>query len=563
MKRSVPARAHPVLESERGLCAGGHPAEADAGAAMLAQGGTAVDAAVAAAFAGFVVEQLDCGLGGFARVSIWSPELGGSVSIDGYVRAPAAAHPGMFEVAAAVDTYYGHPPTVGDRARYGPLAVAVPGAVAALCQAHERFGRLPRRAVLEPAIELARRGVAFTWRDALAIAQLADRIRAQPDTAAVLLPGGAVPAIPAQQPPRARMDTSALAATLGRIAEDGAAGFYEGRTAEAIAGHLAARGGILSRRDLERYRAVEERERPGRYRGHELTTCGDHVGYQALGMLDGFDLRRHGPDSFGYRHLMAEALGTSFTDGIAHYGDPDFVASPVDRLRSRAYAEHRRGSLRLGRALQRPIAPGKPWVVDPDAPTPDAEARDWRGTSQMVAADASGMMVSITTAVGWDYGSLVYEPETGVFLNNGMSYFDPRPGRPSSIAPGKRPMFGAPVLVMGRGGGARLACAGSGGYRIQTAVLHATSHVIDFGLDVAEAVDRPRVHCQGRETFVDARIPARTVAALEAAGHQVVTLEDDPSTCHFGRVCLIERDPDTGVLRGSAAPHWLTAVSAP
>lgn len=503
MKQSVGQRSHPTLECERGICAGGHWREARAGAEMFEVGGNAVDAAVAAAFVGFVVEQLDCGLGGFARVSVYVPAEGRSVSFDGYVRAPAAACPDMFEPADDVPaTYYGHPPTKGERARYGAMAVATPGAVAALCEAHRAFGRLPLRRVLAPAIEAAEQGAPFRGRDVAAIARLVDHIRDLPDTAAALLPDGRMPRVPVQDGPVDRLDGAALAGTLRAVAEGGADAFYRGPIAATVAQHIERLGGLLSADDLAETQCRGVREAPARYRDHQLTTCLDPIGYRAFEVLAGVPLADHPVESFETRHAFAEALSTAFTDTIP-----------------------------------------------------------FEGTSQMVAADRDGFMVSIITAVGWDYGSLVYVPEAGFFLNNGMSYFDPRPGRAHSIAPKKTPVFGAPTLVAWNEQGPRLACAGSGGYRIQTAVLHTASHIIDRGFDPSAALEHPRVHCQGSETFADARIPDSVIDGLRRAGHRVVTRRETHDTLHFGRACVVERDSRSGTLRASAAPHWITAVA--
>lgn len=502
-RRSTGRRATPLLECEHGICAGGHPSEAEAGAAMLSAGGNAVDAAVAAAFVGFVVEQLDCGLGGFARISVFSPHQARSTSFDGYVRAPAAARPDMFEPAVdAAMTYYGHPPTAGDRARHGALAVATPGAVAALCEAHAGFGKLPLAQVIEPAISAADRGAAFSGRDVVAIARHLERIRELPDTAAALLPGGRLPRVPAQDGDADRLDTTALAGTLRAIAAGGAGAFYRGRIGAALADYVAGLGGILNADDLAAVAAPGVREQPRRYRDHQLTTCLDPIGYRALELLEQVPIADHPAESFETRDAFARSLAGAFADTIG-----------------------------------------------------------LSGTSQMVALDREGFAVSIITAVGWDYGSLVYVPDAGLFLNNGMSYFDPRPGRLHSIAPGKAPVFGAPTLVAWTDGGPRLACAGSGGYRIQTAVLHTTSHVIDRGFDPEQALEHPRVHGQGGPTLVDSRIPEHVVDALRRAGHDVELRTESADTLHFGRACAVERDPRTGALRGSAAPHWLTGVA--
>lgn len=571
MRTSTPSCAHPPLISDRGLCAAGDARAAEAGARALQQGGTAVDAVVAAGFASFVVEQIDCGLGGFARIALLRASDGRMLSIDGYVRAPSRAHPTMFAVdPRAGATYYGHPVSCDAKSKYGPLAVAVPGAVAALCEARKQAGSLPLAQLIGPAVELASGGIDFSWRDALAVGALQQTIATLPDTAARLLPEGRLPRVTRQAVCGDRLDTTALARTLRIIGERGGEAFYDGPIGKANGDYLRAHGGIVEQQDLARYRPRVVVETPARYRQLEYVSCLDHVSYLALGLLDGFDVGALGPDSFGHRHLMAEALGCAFSDSLAHYADPECGPAPLDGLSSRAYADERRGTLSRERALDRPIVAGDPWPFSRDhaaAPgaarsaTPSPATRG--GTTQVIASDRHGNIAALCTAIGWDYGSLVYCPETGIFFNNGMHYFDPRPNRPASIEPGKQPMFGAPVIVAGERGRARFTAAGSGGYRIASAVLHTLVNHVDHRMDVARAVDHPRVHCQGRETFVDARIERQLCEQLEAAGHRVVTCTEDPSTWHFGRVCALTIDEDGVTARASAGPHYLTAIAAP
>lgn len=554
--------ALPLLQGERGVCCAGDPAEAAAGARMFEEGGNAMDAVVAAAFMGFVVEQLDCGLGGFAQVSARVSDR--QFSVEGYVRAPAAATADMFEVdPAAGDTYYGHPPTRGDAARCGPLAVAVPGAVAGLCRAHTLGGRLPLAAVLEPAIEQARAGIPVTWRDVLAISKRLPEIRTRPAAAQALLVDGEVPRLQPQDPAPLTRDGTALSRTLERIAQHGPSAFYEGVIASILGDAIQRSGGILRASDLQRFQPTVGEEVPVEYRDYRCTTCFDHVSYEALQILGGFDMPRLDPNGVEARHLMAEALAIAFTDGITHYEDPR-LGSPVhEGLRSPAFAAQRRQQLRLDRAAPRPMTPGDPWphvAADGHGGSVQPGQWGWPGTSQMVAADADGNVASVITAVGWDYGSLVFVEELGLFLNNAMSYFDPRPGRRASVAPDKTPMFGAPTLVAVGAAAERLGIAGSGGYRIQTAVLHALSGVVDFGLPLDASIAQPRVHCQGRETIVDARIDRAVQEALSGLGHDVVVATEDPGSWHFGRVCAVQVDAD-GV-RGSAGPSWTTAAAA-
>lgn len=556
------------VAGERAVVTGGHPAEAAAGIAMIAAGGNAIDALVAAAFTAFVVEPAQCGLGGYGHLAIFSARERAFVSIDHYVRAPAAARPDMFPIDRDKPLkYYGFPYTQGMRAEQGHLAPAVPGAVAGLCIAHEMFGRLRLAQVLEPAIAAAEAGIAVTWQLQLAIAERFAAIRAMPELAAWLLTDGVLRASPGQLGGGERLDGIELARTLRRIADVGARGFYEGPVAAAIAAACRAGGGILGEADLAAYRPRILREVPGSYRGLDYITGYDQVANEVLNILARFDLAGFGRDSLEFRHLVAEALACGFIDSMTHYGDPDFEAAPVEGLASPAFAAARAGGLRLDRALARPVAPADPWPFDRAAPRPERIASEpgaarLGGTSQVAAADAEGNMAALITSLTSGFGSLVLVPGTGIVLNNAMQNFDPRPGTMNCIRPGKMPIFAAPALVAARDGRACFAGCGSGGYRITSGVLHAFLHSQDFGLGPQAAIDAPRVHCQGAETFVDARIPDSVRKGLARMGHRVVVQAESPGLNAFGRVNAITRDGRDGVLRGGSGPAWASAAAS-
>lgn len=565
MLRSELVATRTEVVAERGVVAGGHMAEAEAGVRVLAQGGNAIDAVVAAAFTGFVVEPSSCGLGGYGRLAIFLGDRREFVTIDHYVRAPGLAHAEMFPVdPAPPETYYGWPRVVDRRNEWGFLAPAVPGAVAGLCAAHELFGALPLAVVLEPAIEAADAGIPVGWDLALAIVDRLDAIRALPHAAALLLRNG--------DPPRAsgwnegdRLDCAELATTLRRIAAHGAAGFYAGPVADAIEREVTGHGGILTAADLAAYRPKIVRERPASFGGCDYVTANDQVGYEALNVLDRFDLAAYGPDSTEFRHLMAEALGVAFTDNMVYYGDPEFERSPVAGLASREFAAARAAGLRLDRVLPRPMTAADPWPYDTSGSvpgmTPAPSAAALGGTSQMAAADRAGNMATLITSLTSSFGSLVLVPGTGVFLNNGMQNFDPRPDRANRIAPGKMPIFAVPSIVAASGGPAVFGACGSGGYRITTGVLHPMMNTLRFGMGLQAAIDAPRVHCQGNETFVDARIPSVVQDQLRDLGHIVVPQRDGPHQNHFGRVAAVQIDPVTGLLHAGSGPAWNSAAA--
>jgi gamma-glutamyltranspeptidase / glutathione hydrolase len=570
MIRSQIAASRTEVVSERGVLACGHVQETEAGARMFEERGNAVDAVVAAAFTGLVVEPANCGLGGYGHMALFLAETRQLVSVDHSVRAAAATRPDMFEVdPSQPTTYYGWPRTVGRQNESGAISVAVPGAVSGLCAAHERWGRLPLAQVLEPAIEAAEAGVHVTWDLVLAIVGRLKEIEALPGAAALLLRDGRPPRIPEDGAPPdgtdERIDTSRLAKTLREIGRRGAAGFYRGWVAESIEREVKVGAGILTADDLAAYQPKITVEPGAWYRGIRYSTAGDPVGYEALNILGCFDLASYGPESGEYRHLMAEAMGHAFVDNMHHYTDPDLGPSPITGLANPEFAASRAASIRLDRAARRPIPPGDPWPYQREPPVAEAiptrpSASGFSGTSQMVAADAHGNVVALITSLTSAFGSLVLVPDGGFFLNNAMRNFDPRSDRANCIAPGKMPIFAVPAIAAERDGVAVFGAGGSGGYRITSGVLHAFVNHVDFGMRVQQAVDSPRVYCQGEETYVDSRIPQAVQDQLRELGHIVVQQSETPAPTNFARVSAVARDPATGELSAGSSPPWNTAA---
>lgn len=567
MIRSQMIASRTEVVAENGVVAGGHELEAEAGVRVMQEGGNAIDALVAAAFVGFVVEPGWCGIGGYGRLSIFIEERQEFVTIDHYVRAPRQAHRQMFELDTETPWhYYGHPKTKGLRAEEGYLSPAVPGAVAGLSQAHELFGKLPLAQVLAPAIEVADAGLPVSWHLSQQIAQLKlDRDKYR-HLATFLLPNGRIPSFESPWSSGDRLDTSDLAKTLRLIAQKGPAGFYSGPIAEAIEREVTAHGGILSAADLAAYRPKLMREKPAHYRNRAYITAYDQVAYEALNILAHFDLENGGPDSVAYRHLVAEALGHAFMDNKVHYGDPDFVASPVNGLTSMAFAATRAAQIRLDQVAKRPIQAANPWPFEDAALAPEIwpsspTIAKIKGTSQMATADKEGNFCALITSISSSFGCRVLVPGTGIILNNSMQNFDPRPTHPNCIQPGKMPIFAAPSLVAAQNGRGQFAACGSGGYRIMTGVLHSFLNTVDHSMGIQAAIDAPRIHNQGHETVVDSRIPAEVRQKLAEMGHQVVVVEDNPGSTNFGRVTGIWRDHQSGLLHAGSGPAWNSAAA--
>jgi gamma-glutamyltranspeptidase/glutathione hydrolase len=559
-------QSHPVytrreVVAENGVCSAGHPQEAEAGVRMMQAGGNAVDALVAAAFMGFVLEPHCCGLGGYGHTTVWIAKLKKFVSFDHYGRAPGAARPDMFQIDPRAKNYRSQPRSRDGKAEDGPLSIITPGAVAGFCDLHGMFGKLPLKQILEPAIDAAEAGVIYSPFMVQCIASRLDLVKSLPETADALLPNGELPVADHD-----KLDTRALARTLKQIATRGKKAFHTGRTAQAIERLVKGVGGILTADDLTNYQTRILYETPATYRGHDYVTCYDQVGYEALNILEHFDLAKYGPDSLQYRHLAAEAMAIAFADSLTHYGDPDFVNSPVTGLASRAFAAKRRKEIRLTRAISRPVAPGDPWPYDDGSlgvqpSSPGKTSATIEGTSQMAAADHSGNMAATIVSVSSGYGSMVYVPEVGIFLNNSMQNFDLRPDHPNSIQPGKMPFFAVPALIATKNGLPRIGIAGSGGYRILTGVLHTLMNHIDHKMTLEDAIEAPRVHCQGDATNLDSRISQAIQARLAEMGHTVTTSEIKPDTHPFANICAVAYNPRKKTLHASASPPWKTGAA--
>jgi gamma-glutamyltranspeptidase / glutathione hydrolase len=552
------------VRSGRGVVSAGHPLAVQAGLRALELGGNAIDAVVAGGFASFVAEPNNAGLGGYGHLSAFLAEDASFLTVDHGPRAPAAAGADMFEVAEGSLDGHDWPTVVGDRNYVGHLAAAVPGAVAGLWEAHQRGGRLAWRTLLTPAIETAEAGLELTWVLLIEIAGRLTEIESRPALAGMLLPQGRLPRARTADAPGERLEQRDLAETLRRIANEGPDAFYRGAVAGAIVAELAAGGGILSMEDLAGYRARVLREQPASYRGLQLVTAADTVGYEALGILEHFPLGRFGAGSAEHFHLMAEAMGHAFADNATYACDPDFTQEPVHALGEPAFGAARAAMIRLDRTASRPVHPAAPWVTDASIVTA-ASVGGVHGTTQVVAADHEGNLASLITTIGADFGSLVAVPGTGIVLNNSMINYDPRPDRSNSIAPGKMPFFAVPAIVAARDGRAAFAAAGSGGYPILAGVISTTVGIVDHGLGVQAAIDAPRVHSQGNRTFIDTRVPSAIRERLRELGHELVVQTTTPGELPFSRVSAVTVDDEppagtAGHLAAGAGPAWNTAA---
>ena len=499
LARSAWSHTKSEARARHGMVTAEHPLAAEAGIEMLQEGGNAVDAAVATAFAMGVVEPFMSGIGGIAGMVIRFAD-GKTTSIDAGTRAPKQARADMFELVGggARSGMYLWPAVKDDANVEGPLSVGVPGQPAALCLALERYGRLPRARVMEPAIRLARDGFEVDWYVSLSLALYYERLsRAGAAKEIFYRPSGAPlrPQMGSESPDK--LVQKDLARALEAIAKDGPAALYEGELGRAIVAGVRASGGVLAQDDLHGYAAVECAPLETMYRGDRVLTLPGLTGgptvARALSILDAFPLAGHEQGSALHLHLIAEALRGAFLHRFSQLADH---------------------------------------------------------TTHLNAVDSDRTMVALTQTLGQGFGSGFVAKGTGVVLLDTMTWFDPVPGHPNSVAPGKRVLWaGSPTLLV-RDGAPFLAVGAPGGRKIMSAVAQTIVNVVDFRDGPQDAVNRPRVHDEGEGLLVDSRVPANVRTELAEQGHDVQVKEETLMSAWFARPQAILVDSKSQELRG-------------
>jgi gamma-glutamyltranspeptidase/glutathione hydrolase len=510
------AAAPAALESAGGMVVTAQHLASDVGAAVLRQGGNAVDAAVAVGYALAVTHPCCGNLGGGGFMTIHLAD-GRNTFINFREKAPLAARADMFLDAQ------GNPVTA--KSLRGYLAAGVPGTVLGLETARREYGTLPRPILMAPSIRLAQDGFILTRGDVDELDVGTAEFRAQPNVAAVFLHQGA-PFKPGE-----RLVQKNLAATLRSISDGGAQAFYQGAIADAVVAASRANGGLLTQKDFAAYGVTESAPISCRYRGYTILSSpppssGGVVVCEMLQVLEAYPLKALGFHSSDSVHLMTEAMRYAYRDRNTYLGDPAFVENPIARLLSMHHAETIRARIQPHRAT-------------PSSALGDDSAADEKATTTHYSVvDRWRNAVSVTYTINDDFGAKVIAGDTGFLLNSEMDDFTAKPGAANlfglvqgsanEIAPGKRPLSsmtptivlsdGKPVLVVGTPGGSR----------IITTVLEIIVNVIDHGMTLQEAVDAPRMHHQwlpdtlAGEPFA---FSADTVKSLTEMGYHVVPLE--------------------------------------
>jgi gamma-glutamyltranspeptidase/glutathione hydrolase len=530
--------------ARRGMVVSSHYLASQAGVEILKKGGNAVDAAIATGFALAVTHPSAGNIGGGGFMVVHTND-GRVTAFDFREKAPAAAHERMY--LGANGQY------VKDLNHEGYLAIGVPGTVAGFFLAHEKLGSKRMSDLLAPAIALAEKGFPLSW-------DLYDDFKARettfkkyPGSAKVFLKNGETLYESGEiwrQPD--------LAKTLRRIQKNGRDGFYKGETARLLAADMRKNGGLITEEDLANYQAKERQPIHGTYRGYDIhSMCPPSSGGTALvemlNILEGFDLREYGHSSAQHLHLLAETMRRAFADRARHLGDPDFNPDmPIARLISKPYAEQLRRGISLNQA-------------SPSDPAVFSEAYESTETTHYSVVDPDGNAVAVTYTLENSYGSKIVAEGTGFLLNNEMGDFNPWPGHtdstgmigtsPNLVKPGKRMLSSMTPTIVTKNGKPYVLIGSPGGRTIINTVLQVIVNVIDFDMDIAEAIAAPRIHHQWLpnvlrlEKFGTTKDSQRL---LEMMGHRVQVSNYSRAQ---GSAMGIMIAPETGLRLGSADPR--------
>ena len=532
------------VRARKGMVVSSHHLASAAGVEILKKGGNAVDAAIATGFALAVVLPSAGNLGGGGFMIVHTA-MGEITAFDFRETAPAAAHEHMY---------------LNQQGRYsepinheGYLAIGVPGTVAGLYLAHERFGRLPMKNLIAPAIKLAQDGFAVSWNLHDEFATLEETFRLYPASAKAFLKEGERVYEPGEvwkQPDLAR--------TLKRIQKSGRDEFYRGETGRLLAADMRKNGGLITEQDLAVYQARERQPIQGTYRGFDIysmppPSSGGVALAEMLNILEGFDLRAASHNSALHLHLLAEAMRRAYADRARYLGDPEFNPDmPIAKLISKEYASELARKISLNRVSE----------SDPAAFNEPYESAE---TTHYSVIDAEGNAVVVTYTLEDWYGAKIVAEGTGFLLNNEMGDFNPEPGRtdstgmigtaPNIVAPGKRMLSSMTPTIVAKDGKPFLLIGSPGGRTIINTVLQAIVNVIDFDMDIAEALAAPRIHHQWLPNVLRLEqfgVSPDTQRLLEMFGHRVRVSSSSRSQ---GRAMGILVDPKTSLRHGSADPR--------
>ncbi|WP_462424180.1 gamma-glutamyltransferase [Fusobacterium ulcerans] len=521
-------------EGKNGVVAAANPEASKIGVEVMKKGGNAVDAAVATAFAISVFEPNASGIGGGGFMLIRMAKTGKTVVIDYREKAPAKATPDMFVLDE-------NGKVVNDEITVGGKASGVPGTVAGLLTALEKYGTMKRADVMAPAIKHAGEGIIVSKNLEGIIQDNYEKLVKFDAASEVYLKDG----LPYEAGDR--LVNKDLAATLTKISKEGKKAFYEGEIAKKIADEVQKQGGLMTVEDLKNY-TIEEREPVvGKYRDYTIISCppassgGTHI-VQLLNMVENYDLKAMGDNTPESWHIWAESMKQAFADRAEYMGDTAYVKVPLKGLTSKEYAKEVVKKIDLEKA-------GK------DIKIGDPSKYESGSTTHFSVMDKDGNMVAVTQTINYFFGSGVVVPGTGIMMNNEMDDFVPQKNMKNSIEGGKRPLSSmSPTLVLDPKNRPLMTIGSPGATRIIPAVALTISNVIDHGMTLQEAINAPRIaQFQSGKLNAEGRMSFESYNKLQEMGHEINMRGTYDN--YFGGVQGIMMDYDTKTLQGGADPR--------
>lgn len=512
--------------STEGMVASAHPLASKVGTKILKEGGNAVDAAVATAFALAVVEPNASGLGGGGYLVIKMTNQEEPVFLDYREMAPAAATPRL---------YYNQTSNFEDISKLGGKSIGIPGMVAGLLSVHNKFGQLTIEKVLKPAIKLANDGFPISAKLSSIILDKYEMLSVNPDASKIFLLDMLPP------PEDTILKNPQLASSMNLLIKKGAEEFYNGSIATAIVKTMSEVGGVITADDLKKYKPEYRHPVFGTYRGYQIISAapssggGTHL-VELLNILEGYNLKNFGHNSAGYIHTLAEAIKIVLADKSEYMCDPAFDKVPVAKLTDKSYAKNRREFIQQEKA-RFDYQPGFP------------DDNESGSTTHLSVVDKDRNIVALTQSINLWFSNGIVAEGTGILLNNHIADFASKPGLRNSIEPFKRPVSSiAPTIVL-KEGKPFLTIGTPGGSRIIGALTQIIVNLIDFNMSIDEAIEAPRIHAIGKYLYLEGRIDSKVIEGLKVKGHNIKIREKYDSYFGGAQGILIQED---GKLYGGA-----------
>lgn len=530
------AKDHSPMDvtARQGMVAAANRLASEAGIEILKQGGNAVDAAVATAFALNVVEANASGIGGGGFMLVKMADSDKVIAIDYREMAPAASTKDMYASEEAKEKNF---------SKYSPFAVGVPGTVAGLTFALEQYGTMTLEDVIAPAIRYAEEGFPLAEVTSEAAESHFDTLSELNDLSKVAFFKEGLPAEPGtliKQP--------GLVKAFKLLARDGAKAFYEGPIGESMVNRIQELGGKMTMEDLKNYKVALREPAEGTYRDYQIysmspPSSGGVTLVEILNILENFPLSKWGHNTPRTMHYMTEAFKMAFADRSAFLGDPDFLDIPLEGMTSKEYAKTLAAKIDPYKAMQ-------------EIPTGDPSMYEHHSTTHTSVADVQGNLVAFTQTVNYFFGASIIDPEYGFVYNNEMDDFSKNPASVNAPEPGKRPLSSmSPSIVLDPEGNPFLIAGTPGAWRIITSMAEIITNLVDFGMSIDEAIEAPRFTCRAiggkpDKLQVESRIPESTLSYLAFRGHDIKVLND--YDLYFGGAQGILFAPLNDLLMGGA-----------